>query len=364
MSELHITVEQHQLDQALSTVTKATATSAPFNCVRLSSIDGKFKLWATDLDISIEAECEADIHEPGITLLPGKELSKLIAKAPPVPIGIKVENNVATVSWEGSEYRFNASKGELPEAPGIPDQLHTVYRHQLIAAIDRTAFAVSDDESMPIISGIYLMRKDDILHAIGTDGYRIAHFHTESEGREFEGVIPTKKAKATLSMMKSHAVGEYPHVWVSLLDDSFWLRDIDTDTRIVTLEGQYPDVLSMVGEPQDQATVDAGELREAIERVAVLGEEYKGGAKPVRLNFDYGITVSSSSPELGEAEETVSADLTSQGSLIFNSSYLLDGLKHLNGEVTIQYDLSREDPMRMGDRNWDYCVLPMKERDQ
>jgi DNA polymerase III subunit beta len=97
------------------------------------------------------------------------------------------------------------------------------------------------------------------------------------------------------------------------------------------IEGEFPNYRQLLPEGyESRLTVSRQQLLEAVRRVGLLARD----TTPVRMEFNaLGVKLSSSSPDVGQAVETVEAryegeDLTAA----FNPQYLIDGLTAATGE--------------------------------
>ena len=104
---------------------------------------------------------------------------------------------------------------------------------------------------------------------------------------------------------------------------SFQIGTLTLTSRLI--EGEFPNYRQLLPEAHEsRLTVSRQQLLDAVRRVGLLARD----TTPVRMEFNaLGVKLSSSSPDLGQAVETVEAryegeDLT----VAFNPQYLADGL--------------------------------------
>jgi DNA polymerase-3 subunit beta len=130
------------------------------------------------------------------------------------------------------------------------------------------------------------------------------------------------------------------------------------------VEGEFPDYRGVI--PKDsryQVPVGRDTLLNAIKRAAIFSNERFHG---VKLALSSGsLTVSSTSPEMGEASETIDVSFNgSEFSVGFNASYLQQVLGVLPADSEAVLGLSDEvSPgviTTQSDQKYTYVVMPMR----
>ena len=111
---------------------------------------------------------------------------------------------------------------------------------------------------------------------------------------------------------------------------AFRIGELTLTSRLI--EGEFPNYRQLLPDQHEsRLTISRQQLLDAVRRVGLLARD----TTPVRLEFNaLGVKLSSSSPDLGQAVETVEAryegeDLT----VAFNPQYLADGLTAATGEI-------------------------------
>lgn len=194
---------------------------------------------------------------------------------------------------------------------------------------------------------------------VATDSYRLAvrELVATADG-EAKAIVPER---AIAEAGRAAAADEKGVVEV-LVDESqvsFRAGGLTLTSRLI--EGEFPNYRQLLPEGHEsRLTVSRQQLLDAVKRVGLLARD----TTPVRLEFNaLGVKLSSSSPDLGQAVETVEAryegeDLT----VAFNPQYLADGLNAAVGE-TIRLDV--RDGLKPGVLHGDgdeftYLVMPVR----
>jgi DNA polymerase-3 subunit beta len=127
------------------------------------------------------------------------------------------------------------------------------------------------------------------------------------------------------------------------------------------IEGEFPNYRQLLPETyESRLTISRQQFLEAVRRVGLLARD----TTPVRIEFNaLGVKLSSSSPDLGQAVETVEARYEGEDmTAAFNPQYLVDGLTAATGE-SVRIDV--RDGLKPGVIRGDgdeltYLVMPVR----
>src|SRR5260370_30365327 len=143
----------------------------------------------------------------------------------------------------------------------------------------------------------------------------------EAESFEMEGngIIP-RKGLAELRKLLDQ--GGEEQVQLMLDGQLAWLKRGATEVSMRLVEGEFPDYRGVIPKQSKYAvSVGRDALLSAIKRAAIFSNERYHG---VKLGLSSGtLTVSSASPEMGEASETIDVEFGGdEFSIGFNASYV------------------------------------------
>ena len=153
-------------------------------------------------------------------------------------------------------------------------------------------------------------------------------------------------------------------VWCFGRGQLAWLLQGRTEISMRRVEGEFPDYRGVI--PKDskyQIVVARDALLAAIKRAAIFSSERYHG---IRLALASGnMTVSSASPELGEASETIDVDFTGdEFSVGFNAAYLLQAVTVVPAQAEVRWAFSDEVSPGVlttpADSAYLYVVMPMR----
>jgi len=329
---------------------------------------GGLRLMATDLDLQIVEEVEAQVGEPGATTVSAHTLFEIVRK---LPEGSQVELAAAEGRMSIVAGRYRSSLPTLPrdDFPVIAEgELPTQF--ELPAAtlrqiIDKTRFAISTEETRYYLNGIYLHVSDEaqpVLKAAATDGHRLARVTVaRPDGAQgMPGVIIPRKCVTELRKLLDEIDGS---VQISLSDSKirFGLGNAVLTSKLI--DGTFPDYTRVIPTGNDKLMkIDPRSFEEGVDRVSTIASER---TRAVKLSLERDkVTLSVTSPENGTAAEEVPADYGADGLEIgFNARYLLDILGQIEGDTVEVHlaDAAAPTLLRENDKAAAlYVLMPMR----
>ncbi len=265
------------LDQVQEAVEKKTTIPILSHVLVEASADG-LRMAATDLELGIREFCPAQVKALGSVAAPARRLLEIVRSLPEGDVRVRaLENHWVQVSADRSVFKLAPlAKDSFPALPDVPQPLASVEARTLAGLIDRTAFAISNQESRYTLSGALLVLKPGSVEMVTTDGSRLplAARDVGVNGLKSEArlLIP-KRAVIGLRRLANAQEADSPvHI---AKDDShlfFSAGDSILITRIIS--GQFPNYEAVLPKSNNiTATLDAAALRESLRRVALLAPE-------------------------------------------------------------------------------------------
>jgi DNA polymerase-3 subunit beta len=177
---LNIVCDKTLLSAAIDGVSKAVTmrSSIPvLEGILLKAEGFQLTLTGYDLEMGIVTTIEANIKEPGEIVLNAKLLSSMISRMPAGQISIVAADNGKTTIQSGVA-QFEIQSMPATDFPDLPntgaEQTLTIKTGVLRDMIDRTLYAVSQDEKKPAHTGELFEIELDKLTIVALDGYRLA----------------------------------------------------------------------------------------------------------------------------------------------------------------------------------------------
>jgi DNA polymerase III subunit beta len=357
------------LYRAQGIVEKKTAMPILSNVLIQASLDGKVSITATDLEVGMTCEQVANVKKEGSITISARHLYDIIRSLKKQEVTVKkLDNNWAEVKCGSNEYRMLGMAAEdFQELPDVSKaKLFVIDPAILKNMIDKTIYAVSNDETRYNLNGSYIERTNDgNFRMVATDGHRLSMIDDkltndkDSTGFE-EGVIIPKKG---LLEMKRLIESEEDGCKLGL-DGSNLVFAINEVTVVMRLlDGQFPEYRQVVPKNQKiKIGVDRKKLMESLRRVSILSSDRTLGLK---IGLAKGVLrISTSNPDLGEAREDMEVEYDGKELTIgFNARYLIDAMSSIETdevELSLDDDLSPGVIRPLGSKSYICVVMPMR----
>lgn len=292
----------------------------------------QLQLSATDLEVGIRGVHEAKVETAGGVTASAKKLFEIVRELPDEPVQISTTDN-QYLDIRCARAKFVLAGTAAEEYPTLPEftpgKTVTLQAAVLSTMIERTMYATSLDETRYNLNGVYFEVLPDggKIRMVATDGHRLA-FVDRNVGPEVEGlasgVIVPRKGLAELKRLVDEEDAD--EIELAFEGSNGLARKGDVLLVMRLIEGEFPNYRQVVPKSIGRRlTVPTEPLSHALRRVALLSAER---SRAVRLQLAEGrITVSSSNPDLGEAQEELDVDYSGDELAIgFNAKYLLEAL--------------------------------------
>jgi len=326
-------------------------------------------LAATDLELGIRVFCPAPVKVPGSGAIPAKRLLDIVRSLPDGEAHVRaLENHWVQIGSGRSMFKLAAmAKDNFPALPDVPAALAEVPAGTLGGLIDRTAFAMSSEESRYTLNGALLVLRPGKIELVATDGSRLSLAVREIEViglKSEERMLVPRRALGAVRRLVEAQENDTP---IKIAKDDSHLFFSAGDSIVITrlLSGQFPNYEAVL--PQSNSfvlTLDAAGFREALARVSLLAPDQGHG---VYLALESGqLTLSTAGGDAGEAVESIDAAYTGEPLRVaFNCRFLLDFLSVVKSgqlEIALKDNQSAAE-LRPTDRSeylFRHIVMPMR----
>ena len=324
---------------------------------------------ATDLEVALRSKCTAAVSKSGSLTLPAKKFYEIIKSLPETDIRIAEDKGGVKVAADRFDSRMQTLPREdfptLPEASASPTA--TLPRAAIKEMVSKTQFAITGEDTRYFLNGALFVLRPDAMSLVATDGHRLAlvtvtrDARTKKETDEIKAILPKK------------TLGELARLLAEGDDDIRYERGenhlfFDVGGRLLIsrmIDGQFPAYERVIPRGNDKhIEYERDRLTNAVKRVALLSNERSRAVK-FQIEKDK-VDVTSSSPDLGEARETLPVDYSGSAMQIcFNAQYVLDFLSAVTTDV-VALDLKDEvsqavmKPVGAEGYEYTYVIMPMR----
>ena len=341
---MNFSIDRKVFLEQLNIVSRAISVFSPLPalsgiCIELKT--DQLILTGSDSNISIRTTIvpgelnHLNIIESGSIIIESKYLLEIIRKMDCSIVNVElIDNSLVRISSSNGQFNLNGIQSN--EYPNIDFSCPTTHislkSSSLKEIVAQTAFACSDKDTRPVLTGVNFNAKGNILSCSGTDSYRLARKNLElNENCEFNITIPNK---SLVEVVRSLSDDEK---MVDLYIDRKKVQFIFDKTIIQTrlIDGIFPDIDRIIPTSSiSDLVVDSSEICSAIDRTNFIRNEK---IHLIKLECSSNEThIKTSSSEIGNSDETLQSCIY-QGEDIrvsCNGTYMLEAIKALGSKQT------------------------------
>ncbi len=361
--------EKALLLAAVSVTSRAVATKSSIPAMEgiLIEADSRLRLTGYDLSKGIQATVPAEIIEPGALVLPARRFGDIIRSLPDDIVVFSSQDYKVNLQCGMSEFNLMATDPEeFPELPTVEQQNSITLKQSVLRAmISQTLFAVSDNESRPILTGSLFEVNQKELTVVSVDGYRLALRREEVDQVDGEDSFSFVVPGNALSEVEKICTSDDP-VTVSPGARHILFQTGDTLLICRRLEGEFLAYRNTIPKNNPiQVECGSRELLTSISRVStIISEKLKS---PLRCIFGDGMVTIMT--KTGEGDGKDNCPIVGDGQNLeigFNNKFLMDALKAAPADRLKLNMSSGVAPCVIvpadGEENFLYMVLPLRLR--
>lgn len=327
------------------------------------------RVTGTDLEVTIRCDMDAEeITTPGAMCVQARKLFEITRLLPDGPISFKKEDNDwVTVKAAKSRFKLvGVSRDAFPEVPSFKSAPTKLGADVLKTFIDRTIFAITQEESRYTLSGAKFILDESGIKMITTDGHRLAYVAKKNAVKnDTKETIDTLIPRKTLAELTKLTAGYEGDINLGMDENHIYC---EVGPRLLIsrmLTGQFPNYDMVIPKNTDKSVqFECAALSSAIRRVALMADER---SHAIRFHLEPNqLVISAQNAEEGEASETIQTDYSGDELDIgFNAQYLQDFM-NVNSEGNIAFDFKDGNsqtqlrPVDAGDYDYKYIVMPMR----
>ena len=355
------------IQKTLGIIEKKT-TIPILNNILLKADANKIKIIATDREIILISDYEAEVLEKGEITISAKKIFEMIREIQGEVINFNQKNNIVKISSQRAFYKIPGLPAE--DFPSISDDhdipLYKIQGNVIKDLINKTSFAMATDETRKNLNGVLLEEGMDgvnhLLRMVATDGHRLAMAKSLTSGhflKAGKGVIIPRKGLMEIKKI----IDENEDVKIGLHKNMFVLQTESTILKVSLVDADDPDYKKVIpAEKGIRVVLEKEYFTHALRRMSVVSSERYGG---VILSFSKGkLTLNSTNLDVGEATEEI--DIDYDGEVIdsgFNVNYLIDAISVINKDnIVFEVGLGLKPSMikQAEDDNYLCIIMPLK----
>jgi len=358
------------IQKTLGIVEKKTTMPILSNLL-LRAADDRLTIIATDREIGLVADYEAEIIQGGEITLSARKLHEMVREIQGEKIHVvKNERDMVMITCNKAVYRI----------PGIPADDYPVVAGQeeipqcrikggiLKELIRKTAFAMSTDETRKTLNGVFLetekSAETSVIKMVATDGHRLALMKIDTGEKDFlgleKGVIVPRKGIGEIRRLVDEEIGDMS---LGIGKGMLMIKTDHTLLKVSLIDGEYPDYRRVI--PVEKGlvvTLEKDKFMHALRRMSVISSERYNG---VIITISEGrLVMNSTNPDVGEANDEIDISYSGEErSTGYNVTYLADAVEVIEeGQVEFEIGAGMKPGVvrSIGNENYFCIVMPLK----
>lgn len=340
--------------------------------VLMEAKGNEIRMLATDLEVALRSRCDAVVEKPGTLTLPAKKLYEIVKALPETDVRIAEDKNGVKVAADKFDSRMQTLPKEdfpaVPEATGTTNAM--LPRAAVKEMVAKTQFAITGEDTRFFLNGALFILGTTSMSLVATDGHRLA---LVSVDRPKGSAKPSKDADEVRAILPRKTLWELGKLLMEGDGDVRYERGenhlfFEVGGRMLIsrmIDGQFPAFERVIPKGNNKRIeFERERLTNAVKRVALLSNER---SRSVKFQLDKGkVEVTSSSPEFGEAKETLAVDYADVSMQIcFNAQYVMDFLGAVDTDLValeLKDEVSQAVLKPIGTDGYDYTyvIMPMR----
>ena len=294
---------------------------------------GRLTVVATDLETVMKIHMDIEAKDSGRVCIPAKILMDAMKNIPEQPLAFSVDKNysVEITSSNGKYKVMGENPDNLPKEPAADDaNAFTITSAALVTAINKSIFAVSNDDLRPAMTGVYFELDKKEMSFVATDAHRLVRYtRTDVSCPKKDSFIVPRKP---LALLKTALPDNEDELTVSYNSNHLFVKHGGTELVCRLIDARFPDYKVVI--PTDnpyKLIVGRTEFQNALRRVSIFSN---------KSTNQVALTISGSKLQLAaqdidfsfEGNESMSCQYDGEDMQIaFNAKFLIE---MLNGAET------------------------------
>src|SRR5688572_11243814 len=237
--------------------------------------NGKLTVVATDLETVMRVQVTVEAKDKGKVCIPAKILMDSLKNIADQPLSFNIDKNFAVeITSDNGKYKVMGENPEnFPKEPTADDTTSfTMSSSGLVTAINKTLFAVSNDDLRPAMTGVFFELNKDYIQFVATDAHRLVRYkRTDVSCPKQDSFIVPKKP---LNLLKSALPSNDDEITISYNSNHLFVKHGTTQMSCRLIDARFPDYKVVI--PADnpyKMVVGKGEFQSALRRVSIFSNK-------------------------------------------------------------------------------------------
>lgn len=230
---------------------------------------------ATDLETVMRIQLDIEAKENGKICIPAKILMDSLKNIPDQPVTFSIDKNLAIeITTDTGKYKvMGENPDNFPKEPVADDTTSfTMTATSLVTAINKTLFAVSNDDLRPAMTGVFFELNENYIQFVATDGHRLVRYKRSDVACPKNNffIVPKKP----LNLLKSALPDNEDELTLNYNNNHLFVKHGATQMSCRLIDARFPDykVVIPVDNPY-KLMLNKGDFQNALRRVNVFSNK-------------------------------------------------------------------------------------------
>ena len=237
--------------------------------------DKKLSVVATDLETVMRVQMDVESKANGKVCIPAKILMDSLKNIADQPLTFNIDKNFAVeITSDNGKYKvMGENPDNFPKEPAADDTTgFDMTSSGLLTAINKTLFAVSNDDLRPAMKGVFFELSKDGVQFVATDAHRLVRYkRTDAHASKTDSFIVPKKP---LNLLKNALPDNDDAITVSYNSNHLFVNHGSTQMICRLIDARFPDYKVVI--PADnpyKLIVNKADFQNALRRVNVFSNK-------------------------------------------------------------------------------------------
>ncbi|MFN3665266.1 MAG: DNA polymerase III subunit beta [Sediminibacterium sp.] len=237
--------------------------------------DKKLNVVATDLETVMRVQMDVESKVNGKVCVPAKILMDSLKNIADQPLTFNIDKNFAIeITSDNGKYKvMGENPDNFPKEPAADDTTgFEMTSGGLLTAINKTLFAVSNDDLRPAMTGVFFELSKEGVQFVATDAHRLVKYkRTDAKATKTDSFIVPKKP---LNLLKNALPDNDDAITVSYNSNHLFVNHGSTQMICRLIDARFPDYKVVI--PTDnpyKLIVNKADFQNALRRVNVFSNK-------------------------------------------------------------------------------------------
>lgn len=235
----------------------------------------KLSVVATDLETVMRIQMDIEAKDTGKVCIPAKILLDSLKNIPDQPLTFNIDKNfgIELTSDNGKYKVMGENPDNFPKEPSADETTSfNTTASALITAINKTLFAVSNDDLRPAMTGVFFELDKKGMQTVATDAHRLVKYRRKDVScpKSDSFIVPKKP----LTLLKTALPSNDDEISISYNSNHLFVKHGTTQMSCRLIDARFPDykVVIPIDNPY-KLVVNKNDFQGALRRVSIFSNK-------------------------------------------------------------------------------------------